>query len=105
MQHALDIARDQVDFQIDLRALDQLAERRVFNGMGNQVDADLAARHLVGVACQVADPVHRQAHAVDGDGAFVGQVFAQRLRRKDAKLPAFANLGEMRDAANAIDMA
>ena len=73
--------------------------------MGNQVDADLAAADVVNVISQVGDPVYCQAHAIDGDGAFVGQVFAQLARRAYAQFPTFAYFGEMCDAANAIDMA
>ncbi len=69
-QHALDIARNQVDFQVHLRARLQVAQRGVFHRVRDQVDADLAA---IG---QVSDPVHGQAHAVDGDRALVGQVLA-----------------------------
>ena len=99
MKHAFDIARNQVNFQVDPGALSQLAKCGVFNGMGNEIDADFAAQGLVG------DAVDRQAHAVDGDRAFVSQVFAQRLRRQEAQLPAFTHAGEVRDAAHAIDMA
>ena len=67
--------------------------------MGYQVDADLAALRLV------LDAVDRQAGAVDGDGAFVGQVLGQGHRGQHAQLPAFTHLLKIRDLAHAIDMA
>ena len=67
--------------------------------MGYQVDAGFAARG------RVLDLVDGQAHAVDGDGAFVRQVTCQRARCQHSQLPAFTHLGKVGDLADAIHMA
>ncbi len=82
-EHALDIAGDQVDFQVDPAARLQRAQRRVLHGVRDQVDADLAAFGRVG------DAVDGEADAVDGDRALVGQVLAQRARARARAAPSF----------------
>ena len=100
-QHALYVTRDQVDFEVHLGACGQLAQGGVLHGMRDQVDAELRTAFIAG---QVGDAVDRQAHAIDGDGALVGQVFAEFARSEYAQLPAFADFGEVRDTAYAVDM-
>ena len=74
-------------------------QRRVFNRVGDQVDADFAA---IG---QIGNPVDRQAHTVDGDGAFVGQIFCQRCGGQYTQFPTFAHLRKVRNRANTVHMA
>ena len=76
-QHALDVARDQVDLEVDPAAGDEGAERGVLQRVRNQVDAELAAVR------EVLDAVDRQADAVDRDRALVGQEPRQAARRMD----------------------
>ena len=98
-EHAFYIPRDGVDFEVDPAAGVQVAECGVLDCVRDQVDADVAA---IGLVVHLVD---RKAHAIDGDGAFVGQVFGQTVWRQDAQLPAFAHLGKVADVAHAIDVA
>lgn len=66
--------------------------------MGYQIDTYLAA------AGQIRHAVHRQAHTIDRDGAFVGKVLGQTRGRHHPQLPAFTYLGKVADAADAIHM-
>ena len=100
VEHALDIAGDQVDLEVDAAAGGEAAAASVFcDGVRDQVDADLAA---VGA---VVDAVDREAHAVDRDRALVGEESRQRAGRRDAQLPAFADRREVGDRADAVDVA
>jgi hypothetical protein len=99
LEHALHVARHGIDFEVDLRARLQGAEGGVFDGVRDQVDADLGA---VG---DVAHGVDREAHAVDGDRALVGQEARQRRRCDHAQLPAFADRLEEAHAADTVDVA
>lgn len=49
--------------------------------------------------------VDGQAYAVDGDGAFVGQVLGQSGGRHDAQQPALTDLLKAADMSHAIHMA
>ena len=69
------------------------------HGVGYQVDVDFAALGRVGNA------VHGQAHAVDGDRAFIGQVLAQSGRCQHAQVPALAHLRKVGDRADTVHMA
>ena len=98
-EHALDVAGDQVDLQVDAAAGLEPAQRGVLHGVRNQVDADF------GAVLHVGDAVDREADAVDGDRALVGQVLAQRAGRQHAQFPAFADRREPGDGADAVDVA
>ncbi|MNT31338.1 hypothetical protein D3C72_1671680 [compost metagenome] len=67
--------------------------------MRDQVDADLGA---IG---NVAHAVDREAHAVDGDRALVGQEARQRGRCDHAQLPAFADRRKEAHMADAVHVA
>ena len=82
-----------------------MSQRRVLDGVGNEVDAYLATLALIAGAAEVCNAVDGQAYAIDSDRAFVGQVFTDAGWGLDTQLPAFTNLREMRDEADAIHMA
>src|SRR5690606_12041088 len=97
--HALDIAGDQVDLQVDGRADFQVAQRRDLHGMGDQVDGDFRAFFLV------VHAVDRQADAVDRDRALVGQILRQVGRDDDAQFRRFLDRIEAGHAAHTVDVA
>jgi hypothetical protein len=98
-QHALDVAGDQVDLQVDPGAGFQCVQRGVLHRVRDEVDAQLGAFRPVRHA------VDGEAHAVDGDRSLVGQVLAQRLGCEDAQVPAFADRLHFQHEADAVDVA
>src|SRR6478672_2568059 len=64
-QHAVDIAREDVDFDIQLSSGRDVAERRLVRRMRDDIDREVG-RAVVGFA----DVVDGQRHAVEGDRAF-----------------------------------
>jgi hypothetical protein len=93
-EHALDVARDQVDFQVDAAARLQTTERRRVERMGNQVDAEGGA----------VDRVGGQADAIDGDRALAGDVPGERCRRADFEQTIVADRIETQYLADAVDV-
>ena len=94
VHHALDIACDEVDFEVDPRAGRQALQRGDFQGMRNQVDPEIRRFH----------PIHGKAHAVDGDRALARDVLRQLARRPDHEFPAFTVLPEADDLADTVDV-
>ena len=94
-QHPFNVARDQVDFEIDPRPRLQAAERRRFERVRNQVDGKGRA----------IDGVGRQADAIDGDRSLARDVFGQVLRRADFEQTVVADGVEAQHFADAIDVA
>ena len=98
-EHALDIACDQVDLEIDLAPGGEAAQGRVLDGVRDQVDAEFAS------VVAVDDAIDRQADAVDGDRALLREEASQRARRGDAQLPRLAGALEPSHGADAVDVA
>ena len=105
LQHSFAISCDQVNLQIYPGATAQVAQCRVLHGVGNQVDAHLAA---IGHICHAVD---REAHAVDGDRTLDRDELCQILRCRGQclwhahhQLPAFAEIGKLDDFADPVDM-
>src|SRR5690606_27495968 len=98
-EHALDVAGHGVDFEVHGAAGDQVAQGGVLHRVGDEVDAEDAALGLV------VHAVDGEAHAVDCDGALVGQVTGQLAGGQDFQLPAFADGLEALHRAGAVDVA
>ena len=71
----------------------------MLHGVGDEVDAEFAA---IG---RVLHAIDRQAHAVDGDGAFVGHEFRQLARRQHPQKPAFTHGRQLPHLSDAVHMA
>ena len=99
LQHALNVARHGVHFQVDTVACQQVAQRGVVHRVRDEVDAELAPGRAVSHA------VDRQAHAIDGDGPLVGQETAQLGGGQHTQLPAFAHAAKVADGAHTVHMA
>src|SRR3546814_50758 len=69
------------------------------HGMGNKIDADLAAADVV------IDLSDRKADTIDFDRPLVSQKTRQASRNFDAQFPRLANRLETADLAQSIDMA
>ena len=90
-----DIARQQVDFEIDLVARLQPAERRDLRRVRNDVDAEARA----------IDLVHRQRDAVERDRALGRDEARQRHRHLERDAHGLAFRRHRDDLAHAVDMA
>src|SRR6185503_15574959 len=88
-EDSLNVARDQVDLEVDPALLLQPAQRRHGAGMRDQEGLE----HLA------LDRVHRQAHAVDADRALAGDVARERLGRLDRE-DAVSAPGDFPDAVD-----
>ena len=93
-QQPLAIARDQVDFQVDLAAGVQAVQGGVFQGVRDQVDGEIGAIDLVG----------GQARAIDHDGAFAGNEPGNVFGGADFEQTVVADWVKAQDLADAIDM-
>src|SRR5436853_3882386 len=95
MQHALDIAREEIDLEIHARSRAQVRES--CNSARVRDDVDLEFRAF--------DGVHGEAHAVDCDRALASDVAREPRGGVDREAPAAAQLIEDAHRAHAIDVA
>lgn len=93
-EQALDILREDVAFDVYRAAWGKCVDVSVLVGEGYQRE--------IGEAIPPARD--GEADAVDGEGAFFGDVAAQIFRNVDGEPPIVALAREARDAADAIDM-
>src|SRR5574340_234423 len=93
--HALDIARDEVDFEIDRLARSEQAQGGDLHRVRNEVDGEVA----------LLDAIHRQAYAIDRDRPLARDVFGQRRGGADHQLVALARRGEAQHFADAVHVA
>src|SRR5450830_1451665 len=98
-QHAFNITRNQVNFQIDLAVDFQVLECGDLNRVRNQVDREAAA------AGDVFHTVDGERNAVDYDGAFVGEILVECRRGFDDQFPGFADRFKFAHHAEAVDVA
>src|SRR5690606_26617005 len=99
LQDPVHVAGDLVDFEIDARPGRESPERGHFHRMRDEVDGD---DRPVGF---VANPVDRQADAVHGDGALVGEEARELAGHPDLEETGFPDRLEAHHFADAVDMA
>jgi hypothetical protein len=80
--HALEVARQHVDLEIELIARLQRAERGHFGGVRDQVQ-----RELTGAVGLVSDLVDGQRDAIDRDRSLGGEIGRQLARDRNADPP------------------
>src|SRR5215471_3956601 len=91
----LEVPGDDVDLNINSDAPPILADHGDCLCMRNDIDLEGVALH----------GVHREAHAVDRDGALLRNVAAQRLRHANPYRRRARGRRELDDLANAVDVA
>ena len=92
---ACDLLGDHIGFEVDTAAGAKLAEESDFEGMRNEQDFERYALDLV----------HRQADAVDGDGAFLEKIGRDVVGGGHAQGEGARLLTRALDPAGAVDMA
>src|SRR5690606_28006386 len=91
----LQVARDDIHFDIHARAGAILVQGGDFERMRNQVDGEFHA----------IDVVHREAHAIDADGAFASDVTSERCRHFELHANRTRVIDSLGHDGNAIDVA
>src|ERR1700683_258094 len=71
LRKALDVTRDEIDFEVQTRPGGQPAERRHGKGVRNQIDSKARPIYFV----------DGQTHAIECDRTLAGDVASERLRR------------------------